>query len=1073
MAFVTAILILCTGSAFGQKVKHSEPTVGEPWTGTIGVTESVSDIMVRENQSPFVWYGKPKRSGPLENEWEHPEKKQDPNALHASQFPAPNLALKPLDDLIRPMSPQPIGTKINLIQLSESGFIPPDTSGDVGPTKILAITNGRIKSFTKAGAAGSLNASTDAFFNSVRNGSTVVDPMVKYDRTANRWFVSAFNSATPNRILLAVSANSDPDSSFTFFFFQHDTVGTTPNSDTGGFADYTKMGVDQNAVVIGANIFNAAGTSVLGTTGYVIRKSSVTGGGPIVVTAFRQLATPTGDGPWAPTGVDNPDAAATNSYIIGVSNAFFGRLSMYRVTNPGATPVLSALITITVNSTVFPQTVPALGSTTSVDVNDDRLFAARITKNRFTGVLTLWTAHSIEVDTTGTANASGNRDGARWYQIQNLDATPSALQIGTLFDTAASNPNYFIFPTIAMSAQGHMALGCTSAGGARRLEIWTAGRYDTSGGTIDAPSQIQSSSTNYTLLDTFGRNRWGDYSHTTVDPSDGMTIWTFQEYCNGLNSWMTQAAKLIAPPPAAITSLAPNTIAQGATTNIVVTGTSASSSGFFDPEASYPNHIAAAFSGTGLTVNSITFTDATHITLNVTASGSATTGLRNLTVTNPDGQQSTGNNVLTVTSGSNPVPTTTSISPSSKLVGDAQFTMTVNGTNFVSNSVVRNNGSDRTTTFVSSTQLTCTIPASDMTTAGTFNITVFNPAPGGGTSNAQTFTVNNPVPTTTSISPSSKVVGDAQFTMTVNGTNFVSTSVVRNNGSNRTTTFVSSTQLTCTIPASDMTTVGTFNITVFNPTPGGGTSNAQTFTVNNPIPTTTSISPTTKIKGSAQFTMTVNGTNFVPASVVRRNGADRTTTFVSSTQLTCTIPASDMTSTGTFNITVFNPTPGGGTSNAQTFTVVNPTITGTITLQNWTASPSLKNATIEIRNVGSGSNLISQVVSLNGSGGYSFQPNLSAGTYDMYAKADHWLKRKVGSVVVTNVSTTVNYSLVNGDCDNDNEVTLVDGGIIAATFGKALGDAGYDARADLDGDDEVTLVDWGIYSANFGDAGDD
>src|SRR5207244_8523276 len=117
-----------------------------------------------------------------------------------------------------------------------------------------------------------------------------------------------------------------------------------------------------------------------------------------------------------------------------------------------------------------------------------------------------------------------------------------------------------------------------------------------------------------------------------------------------------------------------------------------------------------------------------------------------------------------------------------------------------------------------------------------------------------------PAPTTTSISPTSKTVGDAQFTLTVNGTNFVSAAVVQFAGSNRTTTFVNSTQVTATILASDLTTAGTFNITVFNPTPGGGTSNAQVLTVNNPVPTTTSISPTNKIVGAAAFTLTVNGT---------------------------------------------------------------------------------------------------------------------------------------------------------------------------------------------------------------------
>src|SRR5207245_1099146 len=122
---------------------------------------------------------------------------------------------------------------------------------------------------------------------------------------------------------------------------------------------------------------------------------------------------------------------------------------------------------------------------------------------------------------------------------------------------------------------------------------------------------------------------------------------------------------------------------------------------------------------------------------------------------------------------------------------------------------------------------------------GTYSINAtYNPAatnPNFNTSTAATagtLTVNNPAPTTTSISPTSKNVTDAAFTLTVNGTNFVSNSTVNFNGPGRTTTFVSATQLTAAIPATDLATAGTFSITVTNPAPGGGTSNTQTFTVN-------------------------------------------------------------------------------------------------------------------------------------------------------------------------------------------------------------------------------------------------
>ncbi|MDD5547786.1 MAG: dockerin type I domain-containing protein [Candidatus Pacebacteria bacterium] len=274
----------------------------------------------------------------------------------------------------------------------------------------------------------------------------------------------------------------------------------------------------------------------------------------------------------------------------------------------------------------------------------------------------------------------------------------------------------------------------------------------------------------------------------------------------------------------------------------------------------------------------------------------------------------------------NPTPTTTSMSPTNKNVGDSQFTLTVNGTNFVNGATIKFDGSNRTTTFVSSTQLTAIIPSTDLTSAGTFQITVANPSPVLAESNAQTFVVVNATPVISSISPDSAIAGDSQFTMTVNGSNFFVNSIVNFNGSARTTTYVSQTELTAVIPASDLlTATSSAFITVVTDT---FVSNSKQFVVNNPVPTTTDIDPATKNINDAQFTITVNGTNFVNGSVIRFNGSNRTTTYASSTQLMAIIPASDLiVATSTAYITVFNSTPGGGTSNAQTFTVIAPDIT--------------------------------------------------------------------------------------------------------------------------------------------------
>src|SRR5437773_12548331 len=273
----------------------------------------------------------------------------------------------------------------------------------------------------------------------------------------------------------------------------------------------------------------------------------------------------------------------------------------------------------------------------------------------------------------------------------------------------------------------------------------------------------------------------------------------------------------------------------------------------------------------------------------------------------------------------NPVPTLSSILPNTAAVGSGAFTLTATGTNFVASSVVRWNGSNRTTTFVNSTKLQAQILASDIAATGSSSVTVFNPTPGGGTSAAKTFSITstNPAPTLSSISPTSTLAGGAAFTLTAtsNSSNFAITSVIRWNGSNRATTFVSHGQLTAQISAADIAAAGTVSVTVFTPTPGGGTSAAKTLTINNPVPTATSISPSTAAVGSGAFTLTVTGSNYNASSLVRWKGSTRTTTFVSTTQLRAAIPATDIAATGTAAVTVFNATPGGGTSASVTFTI--------------------------------------------------------------------------------------------------------------------------------------------------------
>src|SRR5207244_13000761 len=153
---------------------------------------------------------------------------------------------------------------------------------------------------------------------------------------------------------------------------------------------------------------------------------------------------------------------------------------------------------------------------------------------------------------------------------------------------------------------------------------------------------------------------------------------------------------------------------------------------------------------------------------------------------------------------------------------------------------------------------------------------------------------------------------------------FVSSSVVRWNDASRPTTFVSATQLAAAIPSSDIATAGTVPVTVFSPAPGGGSTVPLTFAVQNPAPSIASLSPSSGLAASPGLTLIVNGGNYQPSSVVRWNGADRPTAFVSATRLQASISAADLASGAAVLVTVFTPGPGGGKSSALTFSVKNP-----------------------------------------------------------------------------------------------------------------------------------------------------
>jgi len=282
---------------------------------------------------------------------------------------------------------------------------------------------------------------------------------------------------------------------------------------------------------------------------------------------------------------------------------------------------------------------------------------------------------------------------------------------------------------------------------------------------------------------------------------------------------------------------------------------------------------------------------------------------------------------LVYNGGINPSPTVTALSPASMKSGDPAFTLTVTGTQFLSGATVIFNGLSESTTFVSSTQLTATIPTADFALPGSYPVCVNNPPPGGFGSICFPLTVTlgtYPVPTLISINPTTVIIGSlGTVTFGVSGQSFAQVAVLDLNGVPQPTSVNAACCLSATVPASNFTTAGTVQVTVTNPTPGGGTSNALPLTIAapNPLPTITSLNPASGVAGTAPL-VTITGTGFLGNASIVFNGTPSGVQFDSSTQLRVTLLLYNLTP-GTYSLYVVDPAPGG-TSAPINFPVTAP-----------------------------------------------------------------------------------------------------------------------------------------------------
>jgi hypothetical protein len=358
-------------------------------------------------------------------------------------------------------------------------------------------------------------------------------------------------------------------------------------------------------------------------------------------------------------------------------------------------------------------------------------------------------------------------------------------------------------------------------------------------------------------------------------------------------------------PSAMLTSLSPLSVITGTgPTTLTASGTG------FVPGAK------VVFGGTDLTT---TFTSSTSLDATIPASLLLNTGSVPVKVVNP--APGGGDSAPISFTIANPQAAIQAINPSAAFVGSAALQLTVTGSGFVPGSNVVFNGTQLVTTFVNGAKLTATVPAASLGAAGDFPVAVSNPPPGGGLTAPIVFRVQYPAPQVTSLAPSSGAVGSGPTDVVVTGLGFFITSQITFDGAPTATTYQDGTHLKATLTAAQLVSAGTLSVRVVNSAPGGGTSAALGFTVNNAAPTITSLNPATVPAGSPDRALTITGTGFVSTSTARSNGVLLMTTYVTPTTLSAVVPSSHLINPGSVAITVTNPAPGGGTSAAKSLVI--------------------------------------------------------------------------------------------------------------------------------------------------------
>lgn len=393
------------------------------------------------------------------------------------------------------------------------GCLPPDTNGAVGATQYVQLVNASYQVFNKNTGGNLLGpVSISALwsgFGGVCQTSPFGDPIVLYDKIANRWVISQFaGTSVPTDECIAVSQTSDATASYFRYAFH---VGNN-------FFDYPKLAVWPDGYYMAMNVFDPSGTTFLGPQAFAFQRANMlTGAAATFVTpgiSSSDVFMPSDlDGSILPTaGTGNPFVTfpGNGAYTIRIFHADFvtpANTTFNILGNPGAAG-FTQLCPGTRNC------VPQLGTGTTLDGIGDRLMF-RMAYRKF--------ADGHEAIVGNYSVSSGGVAGVRWFELRGVTTAPTTFQQSTY----QPDSTWRWMGSAAMDKNGDIAVGFSASSSTINPGIRYAGRLVSD--PANNLSQGEATLIAGTGSQTSG-NRWGDYSGMTVDPVDDCTFWYTQEY---------------------------------------------------------------------------------------------------------------------------------------------------------------------------------------------------------------------------------------------------------------------------------------------------------------------------------------------------------------------------------------------------------------------------------------------------------------------------------------------------------------------------------------------------------------